>query len=148
MGILSRIVPLVALGLGVIFVGNALIRPKDAGATVDVFEEGGSAIGSSLGKIGSGAAGLGEGVGTGLAGLLKPFWEIKNLITAVPVFDASVAGSANASAVAQSQGETSVSGNTSPRSSTITWSSGTTRNVPTLSAAAKSYYSSRGVSVS
>ena len=142
MGILSRVVPLVALGLGVIFVGTALFKPKDAGATVDVFEEGGSAIGSSLGAIGRGGQALGEGIGGGLVGLLKPFWEIRNLVNLPSEVESTqVSGSANSSAVAQNEG-----GNRS--SNTITWSSGASRSVPALSAAARSFYSSRGVSVS
>ena len=145
MGILSKIFPLLAVGLGVLFLGNALSRPTEAAATAGALSATGSAFGGTLGSIGTGAKELGQGVGGGLAGLLQPFWEIKNLI-ATPVFDSNIAGAANISSVAQSSGETN-RGVSSPSSSTITWSGGTTRSVPTLSAAAKSFYSSRGVSV-
>ena len=145
MGVLSRILPLLALGVGVIFLGNALARPASASATASALGETGSALGQTLGTIGTGAKDLGTGVGGGLAGLFQPFWEIKNLI-ATPVFDANVAGSANTSPVAQISGETNNNVNKAS-SSTITWSGGTTRSVPTLSAAAKSFYSARGVSV-
>ena len=145
MGILSKIFPLLAVGLGVIFLGNALTQPKSASLTAGALSATGSAFGGTLGSIGTGAKELGQGVGGGLAGLFQPFWEIKNLI-ATPVFDSNIAGAANISSVAQSSGETN-RGVSSPSSSTITWSGGTTRSVPTLSAAAKSFYSSRGVSV-
>ena len=145
MGILSKILPILALGVGVIFLGNALTRPASASATAGALGETGSALGGTLSSFGSGAKELGQGVGGGLAGLFQPFWEIKNLI-ATPVFDSNVAGAANVSSVAQSSGETN-RGVSRPSSSTITWSGGTTRSVPTLSAAAKSFYAARGVSV-
>jgi|TARA_B100001167_G_C16769155_1_gene306051 hypothetical protein len=145
MGFLSKILPIVALGVGVIFLGNALTRPASASATATALGQTGSALSGTLGSLGGAAQGLGEGVGSGVVGLLKPFWEIKNLI-ATPIFDSNVAGAANVSSVAQSSGETN-RGVSRPSSSTITWSGGTTRSVPTLSAAAKSFYASKGVSV-
>ena len=145
MGILSKILPIVALGVGVIFLGNALTRPASAQHTATALSQTGAALTGTLGSLGGAAQGLGEGVGGGLVGLLKPIWEVKNLI-ATPIFDSNVAGAANISSVAQSSGETN-RGVSRPSSSTITWSGGTTRSVPTLSAAAKSFYSSRGVSV-
>ena len=72
--------------------------------------------------------------------------EITNGKGVPVVYDSTVAGAANSSAVAQISGETVNNVNT-PSSSTITWSSGTTASVPTLSAAAKSFYAARGVSV-
>ena len=145
MGFLSKILPLAAVGLGIIFLGNAISRPASASATAGALGQTGAAIGESLGNIGTGAKALGQGTGAGLAGLFQPFWEIKNLI-ATPVFDSNVAGSANVSSVAQISGETN-QGVNRPSSSTITWSGGTTASVPTLSAAAKSFYAARGVSV-
>ena len=141
MGILSKILPLLAVGVGVIFLGNALTRPASASATAGALGETGSALGTTLGSLGAGAAQLGTGVGSGLVGLLKPGWELKNLIYGE---SPNVPGSANASAVAQS--DAGGAGRTG--SNTITWSSGTSRTVPSLSAAAKSHYSSLGVSVS
>ena len=145
MGILSKILPLLAVGAGVIFLGNVLTRPAEATSTAGAISATGSAIGSTLHNVGSGVQAFGEGGGGALVGLLRPVWEIKNLL-ATPVFDANVAGSANTSPVAQISGETNQGVNRAS-SSTITWSGGTTRTVPTLSAAAKSFYSSRGVSV-
>ena len=145
MGIFSKILPLLAVGVGVIFLGNALSRPASASATAGALGETGSALGGTLSSLGTGASDLGSGVGKGLAGLFQPFWEIKNLI-ATPVFDANVAGSANTSPVAQISGETNQGVNRAC-SNTITWSGGTTRTVPTLSPAAKSFYASKGDSV-
>ena len=145
MGIVSKILPLAAIGVALLFLGNIFSRPAQATSGATALGETGVAIGSTLSNIGSGAADLGTGTGTGLAGLFKPFWEIKNLI-ATPVFDSNVAGSANVSSVAQISGETN-QGVNRPSSSTITWSGGTTASVPTLSAAAKSFYAARGVSV-
>ena len=138
MGILSKILPLLAIGVGVIFLGNALTRPASASLTAGALGESGSALGGTLSSLGIGASELGSGVGKGLAGLFQPFWEVKNLLGVIP--SPNVAGSANVSVAAQQQ-----AGNKG--SSTITWSNGTSASVPSLSAAAKSYYSARGVSV-
>ena len=141
MGFLSKILPLLAVGVGVIFLGNALTRPASASLTAGALSESGSAFGGTLSSIGIGAGDLGSGIGKGLAGLLQPFWEIRNLVNLPSeVESTTVSGAANSSAVAQSEG-----GNRS--SNTITWSSGASRSVPALSAAARSFYSSRGVSV-
>ena len=138
MGILSKILPLLAIGVGVIFLGNALTRPASASLTAGALGETGSALGGTLSSLGIGASDLGSGVGKGLAGLFQPFWEVKNLLGVIP--SPNVAGSANVSVAAQQQ-----AGNKG--SSTITWTNGTSASVPSLSAAAKSYYSARGVSV-
>ena len=141
MGIFSKILPLLAVGVGILFLGNALTRPASASLTAGALGDTGSALGSTLSSLGMGASDLGSGVGKGLAGLLQPFWEIRNLINLPSeVESTTVAGAANSSAVAQSEG-----GNSS--SNTITWSSGASRSVPGLSPAAKSFYASRGVSV-
>ena len=145
MGILSKILPIAALGVAIMFIGNIFGRPAEASLGASALGKTGFAIGSTLSSIGGGAADLGSGVGSGLAGLFQPFWEIKNLI-ATPVFDANVAGSANTSPGAQISGETNQGVNRAS-SNTITWSGGTTRTVPTLSPAAKSFYASKGVSV-
>jgi len=147
MGLLGKILPIAAVGAAILFLGNIFSRPASASASAGALGETGSAIGNVLSNLGSGASELGIGIGTGGVGLLKPLWEIKNLMAMVPVvYDANVAGAANSSAVAQSEGET-VRNVSRPSSSTITWSGGTTATVPSLSAAARSYYSARGVSV-
>ena len=147
MGIFSKILPIAAIGAGILFLGNMLSRPAAASASAGALSETGSAIGNVLSNLGSGASDLGIGLGEGGVGFLKPVWEIKNLMATVPVvYDSNVAGAANSSAVAQSEGET-VRNVNRPTSSTITWSGGTTATVPTLSAAARSFYAARGVSV-
>jgi len=147
MGLLGKILPIAALGAAVIFFGNIINRPASALESAGALGETGGAIGKVLSNLGSGASELGIGIGEGGVGLLKPFWEVKNLMAMVPVvYDSNVAGAANSSAVAQSEGETVRNVNI-PSTSTITWSGGTTATVPTLSAAAKSFYSSLGVGV-
>ena len=147
MGLLGKILPIAAVGAAILFLGNIFSRPASASASAGALGETGSALGSTLSSLGSGLSDLGIGLGEGGVGLFKPFWEVKNLMATVPVvYDAAVAGAANSSAVAQSEGET-VRNVSRPSSSTITWSGGTTATVPSLSAAARSYYSARGVSV-
>ena len=147
MGLLGKILPIAALGAAILFLGNIFSRPASASASAGALGETGSALGSTLSSLGAGLSDLGIGLGEGGVGLFKPFWEVKNLMATVPVvYDANVAGAANSSAVAQSEGET-VRNVSRPSSSTITWSGGTTATVPSLSAAARSYYSARGVSV-
>ena len=132
--VIGKIGGYLALGLVGAFLLNALIRPASAIGTGAALQETGSGI-ASIG------AGIGESlrsIGSGSAKLLDPLFSLKDLI-----YDAKVAGAANVSPVAQNSGE-----GARPSSSTITWSSGTTRTVPTLSPAARSFYASRGVSVS
>ena len=135
MVVLSKILPLLAAGVGIMFLVNAFTRPahasQTAGAISDTF--------GSLGSAGTSIANIGEGIGSGLAGLFKPVWEVSNLVER---FSSLASGSANVGPVAQ---ETTSPG--SPSSSTITWNSGTTATVPSLSPAAKSFYQSRGVRV-
>ena len=147
MGLLGKILPIAAVGAAILFLGNIFSRPASASASAGALGETGSALGSTLSSLGSGLSDLGIGLGEGGVGLFKPFWEVKNLMATVPVvYDAAVAGAANSSAVAQSEGET-VRNVSRPSSSTITWSGGTTATVPSLSAAARSFYAARGVSV-
>mgnify|MGYP003154439331 CR=1 FL=1 len=135
--VIGKVTSYLALGLVGAFLLNALIRPGSALATGSALQETGSGIQS----IGEGIGGSLSALGTGGADLFKPLWELKNLI-----YSSDVPGAANVSATAQVEGETNY-GVLKPSSSTITWSSGTTRSVPSLSPAAKSYYSARGVSV-
>ena len=119
--------------LGIAFVGayllNTLIRPVEALGTASALVETGSGIAS----IGEGIGSSLRSIGSGSSKLLDPLFSLKDLL-----YDSRVSGAANVSSVAQN-----TAGN--PGSSTITWSSGTTRTVPTLSAAAKAYYSAVGV---
>jgi hypothetical protein len=160
MVVLSKILPLVAIGAGLLFAANIFSRPAAATASAQALGATGYSIGSSLSSVGTGASHLGSGIGKGLAGLLQPAWEIKNLFTSL---SNSVAGSANTSPVAQNEGRESEYGSHYHGSdefgrttttqlmkdnpaSTITWSNGSSATVP-LGQAAKDWYESLGVSV-
>jgi len=135
--VIGKITSYLALGLVGAFLINALVRPQSALGTGAALTETGTGI-ASIG------AGIGESlrsIGSGSAKLLDPLFSLRDL-----VYSSDVAGSANVSPTAQVQGETN-RGNLTPSSSTITWSGGTTASVPSLSPAAKSFYRSRGVSV-
>ena len=136
--VIGKITSYLALGLVGAFLLNALIRPGSAIATGSALQETGSGI-ASIG------AGIGESlrsIGSGSAKLLDPLFSLKDLV----YYSSDVPGAANVSATAQVEGETN-NDVLRPSSSTITWSSGTTASVPSLSPAAKSYYAARGVSV-
>ena len=137
--VIGKITSYLALGLVGAFLLNALIRPGSAIATGSALQETGSGI-ASIG------AGIGESlrsIGSGSSKLLDPLFSLKDLI----YYSSDVPGAANVSAAAQVEGETN-NDVLRPSSSTITWSSGTTASVPSLSPAAKSYYRGLGVSVS
>ncbi len=135
--VIGKITSYLALGLVGAFLINALVRPQSALGTGAALTETGTGI-ASIG------AGIGESlrsIGSGSAKLFDPLFTLRDL-----VYSSDVSGSANVSPTAQVSGETN-RGNLTPSSSTITWSGGTTRSVPSLSPAAKSFYRSRGVSV-
>ena len=94
MVVISKILPLLAAGLGLFFLVNAITRPahaqQTAGALTSTF--------GSLGSAGSALSSLGRGVGSGLAGLFQPVWEVANLFER---FSGLASGSANVSPVAQ-----------------------------------------------
>ena len=136
--VIGKIGGYLALGLVGAFLLNALIRPQSALGTGAALQETGSGIAS----IGSGIGQSLRSIGSGSAKLLDPLFSLKDL-----VYSSDVSGAANVSPVAQNEGETNYKVST-PSSSTITWSSGTTASVPSLSPAAKSYYRSLGVKVS
>ena len=109
MVVISKILPLLAAGLGLVFLVNAITRPAHAQQTAGAL----SSTFGSLGSAGSAIAGLGQGIGSGLAGLFQPIWEISNLFER---FSSLAVGSANVSPVAQTTQLTS--------SPTVTVSSG------------------------
>jgi len=94
MVIWTKILPLVAAGVGIMFLVNAFTRPahasQTAGAISDTF--------GSIGTLGESIAGFGQGIGTGLAGLFQPVWEVANLFER---FSNLSGGAANVSPVAQ-----------------------------------------------
>ena len=136
--VIGKITSYLALGLVGAFLLNALIRPQSALGTGAALQE----TGAGIGAIGQGIGDSIRSIGSSSAKLLDPLFSLKDLI-----YSNNVAGSANVSPAAQVEGETS-QGRLTPSSSTITWSSGTSASVPSLSAAAKSFYRARGVSVS
>ena len=135
--VIGKIGSYLALGLIGAFLLNTLIRPASAIQT-----------GGALGVTGSGIASIGEGIGqslrsigSGSAKLFDPLFTLRDL-----VYSSDVSGSANVGAVANESMQQEFSAPTKPVSSTITWSSGTSAQVPSLSPAARAYYSALGVS--
>ena len=135
--VIGKITSYLALGLVGAFLINALIRPASAIGTGGALQETGKGIAS----IGAGIGSSLRSIGSGSAKLLDPLFSLRDL-----VYSSDVTGAANVSPTAQATGETNYNVST-PSSSTITWSSGTTASVPSLSPAAKSYYRALGVSV-
>ncbi len=137
--VIGKLTGYLALGLVGAFLINAIVRPASAIGTGGALQE----TGKGIAALGSGFGSTLSSLGQGGADLLKPLWELKNLL-----YDANVSGAASVGPVSQEQGSTNVmTGVAHPSSSTITWSSGTTASVPTLSAAATSFYRNLGVSV-
>ena len=135
--VLGRILSFAFVGIVGAYILNTLIRPAEAIQSGAALE----ATGQGIGGLGQGIGDFISSVGSSAPRLFDSLFTLKDL-----VYDSNVSGAANTSPVAQISGETN-QGVNRPSSSTITWSSGTTASVPTLSAAAKSFYSSRGVSV-
>ncbi len=135
--VIGKITSYLALGLVGAFLINAIVRPQSALGTGAALQETGVGIAS----IGAGVGESLRSIGSGSAKLFDPLFTLKDL-----VFSSDVAGAANVSAAAQVSGETN-KGQLKPSSSTVTWSSGTTRSLPSLSPAARSFYRSKGVSV-
>jgi len=136
--VIGKITSYLALGLVGAFLLNTLIRPQSALGTGAALQETGSGI-ASIG------AGIGESlrsIGSGSAKLFDPLFTLRDL-----VYSSDVSGSANVGAVANESMQQEFSPPTKPVSSTITWSSGTSAQVPSLSPAAKAYYRNLGVSV-
>ena len=135
--VIGKIGGYLALGLVGAFLINALVRPQSALGTGAALTETGTGIAS----IGAGIGDSLRSIGEGSSKLFNPLFTLRDL-----VFSSDVTGSANVSPTAQVTGETN-NGQLTPSSSTVTWSSGTTRSLPSLSPAARSFYRSRGVSV-
>ena len=137
--VIGKLTSYLALGLVGAFLINSLVRPASAIGTGAALQETGKGIAS----IGAGLGSSLRSIGSGSAKLLDPLFSLRDLL-----YDANVSGAASVGPVSQEQGTTDVAtGIANPSSSTITWSSGTTATVPTLSAAARSFYGNLGVSV-
>jgi len=138
--VIGKITSYLALGLVGAFLINALIRPASAIGTGGALQETGKGIAS----IGAGIGSSLRSIGSGSAKLFDPLFTLRDL-----VYDANVSGAASVGPVSQNQGTTdNAPGVATPSTSTITWSSGTTATVPTLSAAATSFYRNLGVNIS
>jgi len=135
--VIGKITSYLALGLVGAFLLNTIIRPAEAIGTGGALQETGKGIAS----IGAGIGNSLRSIGSGSAKLFDPLFTLRDLI-----YSSDVTGAANVSPAAQAAGETNYNVST-PSSSTITWSSGTTASVPSLSPAAKSYYRGIGVRV-
>ena len=136
--VIGKITSYLALGLVGAFLLNTLIRPQSALGTGAALQETGSGIAS----IGAGIGDSLRSIGSGSAKLFDPLFTLRDL-----VYSSDVSGSANVGAVANESMQQEFSPPTKPVSSTITWSSGTSAQVPSLSPAAKAYYRNLGVSV-
>ena len=127
-----------------------------AGSTLFFREAAGTSLSGTLSRTGLAGANLGTGIqetltgtGIGLSKLLNPFFSFADLIGKFQTvlgggggFDSS--NNAGGGITTQTTtAETPSGGGTS----TISWSSGVSKSVPSLSAAAKSFYASKGVSV-
>jgi hypothetical protein len=138
--VIGKLTSYLALGLVGAFLINSLVRPASAIGTGAALQETGKGIAS----IGAGLGSSLRSIGSGSAKLLDPLFSLRDLL-----YDANVSGAASVGPVSQEQGTTDVAtGIANPSSSTITWSSGTTASVPTLSAAARSFYGNLGVTIS
>jgi len=136
--VIGKIGSYLALGLVGAFLLNTLIRPASALGTGAALQETGIGIAS----IGAGIGDSLRSIGSGSAKLFDPLFTLRDL-----VYSSDVSGSANVGAVANESMQQEFSKPSTPVSSTITWSSGTSAQVPSLSPAAKSYYRGLGVSV-
>ena len=136
--VIGKIGSYLALGLVGAFLLNTLIRPASALGTGAALQETGIGIAS----IGAGIGDSLRSIGSGSAKLFDPLFTLRDL-----VYSSDVSGSANVGAVANESMQQTFTKPSTPTSSTITWSSGTSAQVPSLSPAAKSYYRNIGVSV-
>tara|TARA_R100001086_G_scaffold232826_1_gene154259 strand:- start:42 stop:494 length:453 start_codon:yes stop_codon:yes gene_type:complete len=135
-----------------------------AGSTLFFREAAATSLSGTLSRTGLAGANLGTGIqetltgtGIGLSKLLNPFFSFADLIGK---FQGVLSGGGFDSSNNAGGGLTPQSIDRTPKlvttarlpsgggTSTITWGSGTTASVPTLSAAAKAFYSNVGVSVS
>ena len=128
-----------------------------AGSTLFFREAAATSLSGTLSRTGLAGANIGTGiqetltgVGTGFSKLLNPLFTFADVIGKFQTtlggggggFDSS--NNAGGGITSQTITAATPSGG---GTSTISWSSGVSKSVPSLSAAAKSYYSARGVSV-
>jgi len=77
--LLSKIIPLAAVGLGIAFLANVLTKPGQASASAGALGQTFGAFGSGLGSIGGGINTFLSGIGAGSTKLLDPLFALKSL---------------------------------------------------------------------
>ena len=77
--LLSKIVPLAAVGLGIAFLANVLTKPGHASESAGALGQTFGAFGSGLGSIGGGINTFLSGIGAGSTRLLDPLFALKSL---------------------------------------------------------------------
>jgi|TARA_R110002020_G_C16304427_1_gene773332 hypothetical protein len=78
MVILNKILPLVAIGAAVLFLGNVIARPAQAKQSAEALTSAGVGVGSSLSSIGTGIGNLFSGFKQ--FDIPNAFFSLKNLI--------------------------------------------------------------------
>jgi hypothetical protein len=78
-GIVKKVLPIAAIGLGLFFLTNVLLRPAQAQQSTDVLSSFGVGLGSGLSSVGAGVQTFLTGIGTGSAQLLNPLFSLKTL---------------------------------------------------------------------
>ena len=127
-----------------------------AGSTLFFREAATTSLSGTLSRTGLAGANIGTGiqesltgVGTGISKLLNPLFTFADVIGKFQTVLGGGGGfdSSNNSGGGITTQTTTAALPSGGGTSTISWSSGKTASVPTLSAAAKSFYAARGVSV-
>ena len=96
-GMIKKVLPIAALGLGLLFLGNVLVRPAQAQQSTDVISSLGAGLGSGLSSVGSGVQTFLTGIGTGSAQLLNPLFSLRTLIYGDEDSQSGIEQTANAS---------------------------------------------------
>lgn len=127
-----------------------------AGSTLFFREAAATSLSGTLSRTGLAGANIGTGiqesltgVGTGFSKLLNPLFTFADVIGKFQTVLGGGGGfdSSNNSGGGITTQTTTAALPSGGGTSTISWSSGVSKSVPTLSAAAKSFYASKGVSV-
>ena len=100
-GMIKKVLPIAALGLGLLYLGNVLVRPAHAQQSTDVISSLGAGLGSGLSSVGSGVQTFLTGVGTGSAQLLNPLFSLKTLIYGDEDSQSGIEQTANASSTSR-----------------------------------------------
>ena len=77
--VLTKILPIAAVGLGIAFLYNVINKPGQASESAGALGQTLFSVGSGLGNIGGGINDFLTGIGTGSAKLLDPLFTLKTL---------------------------------------------------------------------